>query len=907
LSQRTIAVVDGNSLIHRAFHALPESMTAPDGRPTNAAFGFVSMLVKMIQELKPDGVVAAFDAGKPAFRTEALEQYKMHRPPTPDALRAQFPMVLHLLEALDVPIVQIQGWEADDILGTLAKAGEREGVHVLLVTGDRDVFQLVSDSVQVVTTKKGLTDIAVYGPAEVEARYGVTPAQVPDYLGLKGDTSDNIPGVPGIGEKTAAKLLQEHGTLEGVLEAAEDMPGKVGENLRAHTGEALASRTVATIACDVPVDINLASVRWGDFDPVRVAEAFGELRFTSLRERVLALADMHVPASVSGATTPVSTSRAPGGEAIAPPPNAEAAATSVQPGAPCTVVTGENAAEAVAEWASSDLGWLGVALVEGGESLFDTHADLAVSTEGAVAVVPPDAAVVSLAGLLREADIAAGDVKSLLEALCPPRESEGCDISFDAAEPERLFDCAIAAYLLESNRSSYDLPGLSSDYLRQPLSHLPDEAPAAALQANAARLLALELEERLAEDGSTEVLRTIEMPLVPVLARMERVGVGLDTEVLSGIGEEAAGQIDQLRQEIWDLAGTEFTIDSPKQLSEVLFDKLGLPPQKKIKTGYSTDSSVLQALSAAHPVADKILAYRELTKLKSTYIDALPRLIAEDGRLHTSFNQTVAATGRLSSSNPNLQNIPVRTELGRRIRAAFVPAEHGDVIVSADYSQIELRILAHLSADQGLIDAFTSGEDFHAATAARVFGLEPGQVDPGSRSRAKAVNFGIVYGQSAHGLAESLGIGRAEAQAMIDRYYAAFPGVRRFLDESVANAYRDGFSATMFGRKRRMPELKSSNYNVRAFGERTAMNHPMQGTAADIMKLAMIEVDRRLRAEGFGSRMVLQVHDELVFEAPAAEVDTLAAMAKDAMGGVVEMAVPLDVSVSSGPNWAAAK
>ncbi len=483
----------------------------------------------------------------------------------------------------------------------------------------------------------------------------------------------------------------------------------------------------------------------------------------------------------------------------------------------------------------------------------------------------------------------------------------GCDTSFDAAEPERLFDCGIAAYLLESNRSSYDLPGLSADYLRMPLPHLADEAPDAALQANAARLLAVELESRLEADDSAGVFRTIEMPLVPVLARMERVGVGLDRSVLDAIGDEAVGQIEALRAEIWELAGGEFTIDSPKQLSEVLFDKLGLPPQKKIKTGYSTDSSVLQALSAANPICDKILAYRELTKLKSTYIDALPKLIAEDGRLHTSFNQTVAATGRLSSSNPNLQNIPVRTELGRRIRAAFVPAEHGDVIVSADYSQIELRILAHLSGDQGLIDAFTSGEDFHAATAARVFGLEPGQVDPGSRSRAKAVNFGIVYGQSAHGLAESLGIGRAEAQAMIDRYYAAFPGVRQFLDTAVADAYRDGFSATMFGRKRRMPELKSSNYNLRAFGERTAMNHPMQGSAADIMKLAMIEVDRRLRAEGFRSRMVLQVHDELVFEAPSGEVEALSTMAREAMGGVAEMAVPLDVSVASGPNWSAAK
>jgi len=397
------------------------------------------------------------------------------------------------------------------------------------------------------------------------------------------------------------------------------------------------------------------------------------------------------------------------------------------------------------------------------------------------------------------------------------------------------------------------------------------------------------------------------MPLVPVLARMERMGVGIDCEVLAGLSAEATGNIESLRAEIYELAGYEFTVDSPKQLSEVLFDKLGLPPQKRTKTGFSTDASVLAALAPVHPIAEKIVAYRELTKLKSTYLDALPRMLGEDKRLHTSFNQTVAATGRLSSSNPNLQNIPVRTEYGRQIRAAFVPADAGDLIVSADYSQIELRILAHLSGDAGLIEAFTSGMDFHLVTAARVFGVEPEAVEPGMRARAKAVNFGIVYGQSAHGLADSLKIARAEAQAMIDRYYAAYPGVRTYLDETVASAHREGFAVTLFGRKRRIPELSSSNFNLRSFGERTAMNHPMQGTAADIMKLAMIEVDRRLREEGFRSRMVLQVHDELVFESPAEEIERLSAMAREAMSGVAQLSVPLDVSVASGPNWAAAK
>ena len=428
---------------------------------------------------------------------------------------------------------------------------------------------------------------------------------------------------------------------------------------------------------------------------------------------------------------------------------------------------------------------------------------------------------------------------------------------------------------------------MHADYLGEPL---PDAERRRTRSRRSLRRrrrgLAPELERRLEADGSLDVFRDIEMPLVPVLVRMERVGVGLDTSVLAGLSADAVGSIDALRAEIHELAGCEFLVDSPKQLAEVLFEKMGLPPSKKTKTGYSTDASVLANLAPIHPIAEKIVEYRELTKLKSTYLDALPRMLGEDGRLHTSFNQTVAATGRLSSSNPNLQNIPVRTEYGRRIRAAFVPAEPGDVIVSADYSQIELRILAHLSGDAGLIEAFTSGMDFHQATAARVFGVEPAQVEPGMRARAKAVNFGIVYGQSAHGLADTLKIAHVEAQTMIDRYYAAYPRVRAYLDETVAEAHRDGFASTLFGRKRRIPELASSNYNLRAFGERTAMNHPMQGTAADVMKLAMIEVDRRLRAEGFRARMVLQVHDELVFESPADEVERLSAMAAEAMSGV---------------------
>lgn len=892
---RTIAVLDGNSLLHRAFHALPPTMTAPDGRPTNATFGFVSMLVKLVTDLRPDAVLVAWDKGRPAFRSEALEQYKAHRPPTAEELRVQFPMVKAVMEALAVPQFEVEGWEADDILGTLAERGTASGMRVLLVTGDRDALQLVNEHVTVVSTQKGVTDIKLYDAAAVEDRFGVRPDQIVDYLGLKGDTSDNIPGIPGIGEKTAAKLIQEWDSLDVVLEHAGEIKGKLGENLREHADLARVSRTVATIRTDAPVDVDLTAVTWGGFDPREAAAAFAELRFTTLLDRVLA--------TVGPVSRPDPRADTPGSDrGAAAGPVAEAPG----PTAEWKVLEGRAALEALAGWVGS-AEWLGVALDDGtGESLFADRRDLAVAQDGMIALVTGDDAGTAFARLLGAGRVCAGDIKALLHELCPPSSTARCDTSFDSADPARLFDCAVAAYLLESNRSSYALPSLAADFLGEPPA--PDASDArAASEARTAALLAPELARRLRDDASSDVFERIEMPLVPVLARMERVGVGLDVEVLRELGAEMSSGIASLTREIHELAGVEFTIDSPKQLAEVLFGRLSLPPQKKTKTGYSTDASVLATLAPLHPIAGKVVAYRELTKLKSTYIDALPSLRADDGRLHTSFNQTVAATGRLSSSNPNLQNIPVRTELGRRIRAAFVPADAGDLIVSADYSQIELRILADLSGDRGLIEAFTSGEDFHAATAARVFGVTPAEVEPGMRAKAKAVNFGIVYGQSAHGLADTLKIPHAEAQAMIDRYYATFPGVRAYLDETVAAAHRDGFAVTMFGRKRRIPELKSGNYNLRAFGERTAMNHPMQGTAADIMKLAMIEVDRRLRADGFRARMVLQVHDELVFESPAEELDVLGVMAREAMGGVAELAVPLEVSVASGPNWAAAK
>ncbi len=902
MSRHSIAIVDGNSLIHRAFHALPPTMTAPDGRPTNAAFGFMQMLLKMIEVLGPDGVVVAWDAGRPAFRSDVLEQYKMHRPPTAHELKSQFPMVHEILGAMGIPQVSAQGWEADDLLGTLAVQGERDGLDILLVTGDRDAFQLVDDAVRVVSTRKGLTDIVVYDREAVHERLGVWPDQVPDYLGLKGDTSDNIPGVPGVGEKTAAKLINEHGSLDETLAASDAIKGKLGENLREHAGAARASREVATIRRDAPIELQLQGVKFGGFDEAALLGVFSDLAFTSLMNKVF-LAGKRAGGGPKG---PAFEPR-PGPASAAQPP-AEPSATPPAGVTPWHVSSGPGAAQTVLGWLDREPdAWYGVALAqEGGDTLLPSD-DLGIAKDGVVAVVSASDIEPVLARLVAEGEIAAGDSKGLLERLCPPGGgATGAEADADV-DPARLFDVGLAAYLLESSRSAYDLESLYGEFMGHRLVSAQPEGPEAARLARAAAELRPILAARLEQDEALPCYTDIEIPLVPVLARMEAVGVGLDQEALARLGGDAAKQIGRLLAEIQELAGVEFNVDSPKQLAEVLFDDLGLPAGKRTKTGYSTDASVLTGLAESYPIAAKILEYRELAKLKSTYIEALPKLVAADGRVHTTFNQTVAATGRLSSSNPNLQNIPVRTELGRKIRAAFVPATAGDLIVSADYSQIELRILAHLSGDPGLIEAFTGGADFHAATAARVFDIRPDEVDNEQRRRAKAVNFGIVYGISAHGLSVSLDIPRADAQLMIDRYFEAYPRVRAYLDETVAEARKTGYAVTLFGRRRHIPELSSSNYNLRSFGERTAMNHPMQGTAADIMKLAMIEVDRRLRSEGFASRMVLQVHDELVFEAPASELGRLEAMAVDAMTGVASLDVPLEVSVSAGPDWASAK
>ncbi|MDR0514208.1 MAG: DNA polymerase I [Coriobacteriaceae bacterium] len=873
---KKIAVIDGNSLMHRAFHAVPPTMNAPDGTPTNAIFGFLSMLFKFIDMAHPDALVCAFDAGRPAFRMEALERYKAHRPPMDPLLRPQFPLLEELLDAIGVPVVKVPGWEGDDILGTIAARDEALGYSTLLVTGDRDAYQLASDLTQVVTTKKGLTDIALYGPAEVLERYGIEPAQVPDFLGLKGDSSDNIPGVPGIGEKGASRLLQEFGSLEGVYENLDKLKGKQLESLRDNKEAAFLSRSVATIVRDLDFPLDIEAIAFPAYDEAQATEAFSKLRFNAHLTKALSLIGKKAqPVLASLAWEPVEQDHAKATRLV------ERA-----------LAAGQRVAVAFAKRSQ--------------DNLFDTGLLLAVNTEEGTGVFEGDAALAVFARIVREGSFAARDVKEDLRHVYPPDTALAAAIDEDSLFAMDAFDVGLASYILDSSADDHSLGALMIAADRGSLPESKDDVEQAAIQAAAVRSLVGPLREALAKDGAEAAYQRIDAPLIAVLSCMERTGAAIACERLDALGAETGARLEELRTQIYEAVGEEFNIDSPKQLSHILFDVLGLKPGKKTQTGYSTNAAVLKELAQEHELPAMMLRYREMAKIKSTYLDALPRMRAGDGRIHTSFNGMVTSTGRLSSSDPNLQNIPVRTDFGRQIRECFVPLAPGEVFLSADYSQIELRLLAHLSGDKGLVEAFCSGMDFHAHTASRVFDIPIDAVTAGLRSRAKAVNFGIVYGQQAFGLSQSLRIPFAEAKEMIDRYFQAYPGVREYLDQTIQEAKENGFAVTMFGRKRHIPELKAANVAQRGFGERTAMNHPMQGSAADIIKLAMIEVMRRLRHGGFKAQMLLQVHDELDFSVPASELERVSELVKDVMEQVVELKVPLDVDISSGRTWAEA-
>ena len=917
-TRKTVAVIDGNSLMHRAFHAVPPTMNAPDGRPTNAIFGFLNMFLKMIDALGPDAVLCAFDRGRPQVRMDMLPQYKAQRPPMDSGLHAQFPMVKELLERLRVPILEAEGWEGDDILGTCARLGEEAGCDMLLVTGDRDMYQLSTEHVKIVGTKKGLSDVQIMTPESVQDLYGgITPELVPDFYGLKGDSSDNIPGVPGIGPKKAAALISQYGSLDEVIAHADEVRGKMGENLRAHIDDALLSRKVATILTNAPVEVDFDTVAFPAYTAEDVAAALGGVGIGAMQNRFLALLGdvAEVPAA-----------------AVVELPARRLAARAE---------AGEGVEEALAEVARA-VGageWVAAVLDDDREdgALFGLARALTVATAGALVTLsepegtpaPVDSAAPAgmdlsggliagvLAYLFERGQVASPDVKALLHELAPADSSVPARLDPLAVDPDRIFDTVVAAYLLDSARSDFDDAYIAEVYLGAALPAAAGEdgagqdAPSACERAAAVALAARpRLAAALERDETAAVFERIEMPLVPVLVQMERTGMHVDPERLADLSKGLGGQIDALAARIRELAGDpSFNISSPMQLSHILFDVMGLPTKglKKTHRGYySTSAKVLEELARDNEFVRLVLEYREKTKIKSTYLDTLGPLRAADGRVHTTYNQTVTATGRLSSSNPNLQNIPTRSELGHTVKTAFsVPA--GCVFVAVDYSQIELRLLAHLSGDSHLIAAFNEGEDFHAETAARVFGVPVDEVTPELRSRAKAVNFGIVYGQQAYGLSQSLGISQREAREMIDRYFEAYPGVRAYLDRTVEDARRDGYAMTMYGRRRPIPELKMRNGAQRAFGERTAMNHPMQGTAADIIKVAMARVARRLVDEGFGAKLILQVHDELDFECPVGELERLSAMVREEMEGAVALSVPLIAEVSHGETWAEAK
>jgi DNA polymerase-1 len=845
------------------------------------------MLVKILTEHGPKPTLVVWDAGM-SGREEEYEDYKAGRRERPDLLKEQWPHLQPLVDAFGYTNVRVEGYEADDVIAALTARARAEGAEVMIVTGDRDLFQLIEDGVRVMATSRGITDTKVYDREAVVERYGIPPELVPDFVGLKGDTSDNIPGVPGIGEKTASQLLQEYGDLEGVLASIDSISGaKRKQNLREHAEDARTSKRLATARRDIDVDVDLAECIAREPDRSRLREVFREFELRAPLERLeealgsdgAAPAEHHEDvAAVEARTVTVAELGALEGELVAvaalrpgespeaePPPDPDDEGVEPEPLAPALVQ------------ASLDL--------DGGPRGPLTVAAYAGGAEVLVAEAETLAAFTLARG---ERPVVAHDWKTIAMA-------------DDPCEPPPLrHDTMVAGYLIDPARRGYPLDELAAE---AGLGVEVQGADGVAERAVLTRLVAERQRGRLEEDGLTRLLEEVELPLVDVLVEMERAGVRLDVERLREIGRRFDERASELERRVWELAGEEFTIGSPQQLAPILFGKLGLTRKRRGKTGFSTDARVLQAIRHEHEIVPAIEEWREVTKLKSTYLDAFPELLAGDGRLHTTFNQTATATGRLSSTNPNLQNIPIRTEQGREIRACFV-AEPGRRLISADYSQVELRLLAHIADEPVLKEIFRRGEDVHTATAEAILG---GRSDPGTRSKAKMVNYGIVYGLSAFGLADRLQIGQEEAQEFIDRYLERFPAVAAFIRRTIEQATEEGHVTTLFGRIRRVPELRSRNRQTRQLGERLAVNMVIQGTAADIIKVAMVRARDRLRDAGLDTRLVLQIHDELLFEAPEAEVEEAAELVRAEMAGAFAMDPPLVVDVGTGANWLEAK
>ncbi len=861
-------LIDGNSLAYRAFFALPESIATSDGRPTNAIYGFASMMVKVLTDFRPRAVVVAWDAGW-SGREKVYEPYKAQRKSRPDLLKEQWPHLAPLSEAFGFANVRVEGWEADDLIATMVRQAREDEIPVMVVTGDRDAYQLVGDGVRVMSTSRGVTDTKIYDREGVIERYGVAPELVPDLIGLKGDTSDNIPGVPGIGEKTASQLLQEYGSLEGVLENIDSISGpKRKQNLTEHADDARISKQLATMHTDIDFELDLPALMDRGPDLSQLRETAAEFELRQVIQRLEDAWEGDVPDRPADSMI-----------------EAEAAEGTIG-----DLAEGEIAfAIAGRRWGGFD----GEALVAG---------DLP----------DPEGLVAALAGH----PLIAHDVKSMAG-----NSARGLLADLAAGSLDLSHDTMVAAYLIDPARRTYELDELAADegisiagaepppedgqlsLGAEEEEQEPDPAPTARLVWE----LAARQRAKLEDLGLERVMSEVEMPLVEVLAGMEREGVRLDTEKLAAISGQLAGQAESLQAEIWALAGREFTIGSPQQLGEVLFEDLKLSRKRRGKTGFSTDARVLSQIRDEHEIVPKIERWREVTKLTNTYLDSLPELIdPEDGRIHTTFSQVRAATGRLSSTNPNLQNIPIRSDLGRPIRGCFVATE-GDQLVSCDYNQVELRVLAHVSGDEVLREIFASGEDVHAATAAGIIGADPEAISPGERSKAKMVNYGIAYGLSAYGLAERLSIPQEEAGTYIDRYFERFAGVKRFIDETIEAAREEGCVRTLMGRRRLIPELRSRNWQTRTLGERLAVNTVIQGTAADIIKLAMIKAVRALADEGLESRLILQIHDELLFEGPASETDAVSDLARRVMVGAFDLDPPLAVDIGVGPDWLSAK
>ncbi|MBA3876728.1 MAG: DNA polymerase I [Anaerolinea sp.] len=952
-----LMLLDGNGLIYRGYFALPP-LTTSKGELVNAVFGFCSIVLRGIQDIRPDYVAVAFDLAGPTFRHERFAEYKATRVRMPDDLRDQFPKVREVVKALRFPVYELAGFEADDVIGTLTVEAEARGLDTTIVTGDLDMLQIVSGRVRLMTTRSGVENTILYDPARIHERFELAPSQMIDYKALKGDTTDNIPGVPGVGEKTAAKLIREFGDLDAVYARLDEVkPDKLRDKLAEHREQVFLGRELSTIIRDLPVSIDLDAARLGDYDREEVVRLFREYEFRSLLDRLPPLrgeSASDAAAAILAANPSVPAARVgtdrPGGWGSGRPIRASVSPAAVTPsgslqlslafdsvgGTPAPtpgLATGGPSAGERRQIAFEDLPTaLAAAIVDPG--ILEVHEGDGIDTLApwiasqravgvalilddprprmgsplAFAVAGGDGRVV-VAGGASDAE----RLRHLVEASRVPlvgHEVKPVLVARFAEEPDGPattidFDTQIAAYILNAALRSQTIDDVVAERLDLVLPPAKELSPVhrAGLEALAALAVREPLGTALVAEGLDRLFREIELPLIPVLARMEAVGVAVDLDALAALDREFGAEIARLEREIYDAVGHEFTIGSPKQLGEILFGELKLPKGRKTKTGYSTDATVLEELVDVHPVIRPILDWRIYTKLRSTYVEALPALIAPDGRVHTTFHQAVAATGRLSSSDPNLQNIPIRTPLGRRIRRAFVAGAPGLVLVAADYSQIELRIIAHVSGDEHLRDAFARGADIHRETAARVLHKAPEEITADERSMAKMVNFGLAYGMSDFGLSSRAGISRQEAQEFINSYFAAYSGISYYMLHIKEAARHDGFVTTLLGRKRQIPELRASNPSLRGAGERMAINMPIQGTAADIVKIAMIRLDERLAAEDFRARPLLQVHDELLLEVPRDEVDRLVPVLREVMESALALDVPLTVDVKVGDDW----